>query len=195
VALHNGGHAYLTGMTDSADFPTASPLESALGPPPNPDENAYSTAGPCSRYLTSGGALRKIQPFRPPAGLLTRAEISSGRFRKKREGTPMTRTHGIFGVVLLATFLAAGYSILVGSEPPNSAPAVLPATQGAEEELVCRDGAASATPDLEAAACSKCPPGQPKCFRDRDCDSVCGGRVEGSCVQINSCIRCCLCAT
>jgi hypothetical protein len=104
----------------------------------------------------------------------------------------MTRTLGFVGIVLVAVFLATGYSILVGSEQPNLAPAVAPPTPANEEELVCREGA---SPALEAAACSKCPPDQPKCTRDRDCDAVCGGRVEGSCVQINSCIRCCLCAT
>lgn len=112
----------------------------------------------------------------------------------------MTRTRGIVGVVLGVIFLAAGYSLLVGSDPliETTAPAAdteptLPS--GGSEELVCAADTTSSTPELETAACSKCPPGQPKCIRDRDCDAVCGGRVAGSCVQINSCIRCCLCAT
>lgn len=107
----------------------------------------------------------------------------------------MTRALGIVGVVLVAAFLAAGYPIFVGSEQPQAAPAAAPATQVAGEEPVCRDGGAPASPEPEDAACSQCPPDQPKCHRDRDCDVVCGGRVEGSCVQINSCIRCCACAT
>jgi hypothetical protein len=112
----------------------------------------------------------------------------------------MSRTHGIVGIVLGVVFLAAGFPLLVGSDRPieTAAPAAgteLTLPSGGSEELVCAADTAPSTLELEAAACSKCPPGQPKCIRDRDCDAVCGGRVEGSCVQINSCIRCCLCAT
>jgi hypothetical protein len=58
VALDAGGHAYLTGMTDSADFPTASPLESALGSPPNADAflARLAPAGDSLVYSTYLGA-------------------------------------------------------------------------------------------------------------------------------------------
>lgn len=45
-------------------------------------------------------------------------------------------------------------------------------------------------PPLEMAACSPCPN---RCWRDRDCDSFCGGKGFGACVQINSCCRSCSC--
>ena len=40
------------------------------------------------------------------------------------------------------------------------------------------------------SACS--PP--PQCFRDKDCDGVCG-KGNGVCVRINSCYRACACAS
>lgn len=46
-----------------------------------------------------------------------------------------------------------------------------------------------AAPSAEAA-CS--PPSQ--CFRDRDCDRICG-KGNGVCVRINSCYRACSCAS
>jgi hypothetical protein len=45
-------------------------------------------------------------------------------------------------------------------------------------------------PVLEEVACSPCPN---RCWRDRDCDSFCGGKGLGACVQINSCCRSCSC--
>ena len=42
--------------------------------------------------------------------------------------------------------------------------------------------------DQAAAVCS--PP--PQCFRDRDCDPICGKR-NGVCVAVNSCYRECAC--
>ena len=46
-------------------------------------------------------------------------------------------------------------------------------------------------PPMEEAACSPCPN---RCWRDRDCDSFCGGKGLGACVQVNSCCRSCSCA-
>ena len=58
----------------------------------------------------------------------------------------------------------------------------------------CDPGAAVSTGDLTtAAACGRCPPEWPRCNRDRDCDSVCGGKGTGVCEWINSCFKCCTC--
>jgi hypothetical protein len=40
-------------MTDSADFPTASPLESALGSPPNPDAFLAKLTPPGDSFVYS----------------------------------------------------------------------------------------------------------------------------------------------
>ena len=45
-----------------------------------------------------------------------------------------------------------------------------------------------------AESCSRCPDYWPKCSRDRDCDSICGGKGSGVCEWINSCSKCCTCA-
>ncbi len=41
----------------------------------------------------------------------------------------------------------------------------------------------------EEVACGQCPN---RCWRDKDCDRICGS-LGGACVQINSCCRQCAC--
>lgn len=41
----------------------------------------------------------------------------------------------------------------------------------------------------EEVACGQCPN---RCWRDKDCDRICGS-LGGACVQVNSCCRSCAC--
>jgi beta-propeller repeat-containing protein len=58
VALDAAGQAYVTGMTDSPDFPTANPLEGGLGAPPNADAflSKLAPSGDSLVYSTYLGA-------------------------------------------------------------------------------------------------------------------------------------------
>jgi hypothetical protein len=75
---------------------------------------------------------------------------------------------------------------------PAAVPAVEAKTDAADEaeapasELI---DVSLAAPNAEAA-CS--PP--PQCFRDKDCDQICG-KGNGVCVRVNSCYRACYCAS
>ncbi len=118
------------------------------------------------------------------------------------------QTVGMALVVALAVSVTSGVAAtLEVAQPPAPAapiqdeeallvqapvPAVATAAHPAEEarasavDLVI---SSLAEPDAEAA-CS--PPSQ--CFRDKDCDRICG-KGNGVCVRINSCYRACYCAS
>lgn len=111
--------------------------------------------------------------------------------------------HRMIHLLVLAGLFAIGSYPMQGTvnQPPSpSAPQSIAASEILLEEAVCRAGdpaelgAPSAPWATEAAACSRCPIGTPQCFRDRDCDSFCGGKTLGACVRINSCYKCCSCA-
>ena len=82
----------------------------------------------------------------------------------------------VHAAMIIALSLGAG----TGGWNPAPAVHVSPAAQ-AEIALppvgvACDPGAAVSTGDfMTAAACGRCPVEQPRCNRDRDCDSVCGG--------------------
>lgn len=44
------------------------------------------------------------------------------------------------------------------------------------------------TPEWDAQSCCK-----DQCFRDRDCDRICGAKGAGDCIQLNSCCKECTC--
>lgn len=113
----------------------------------------------------------------------------------------MSRGHAILGVLLLGATLGLGHTNLTGTHDEADALAVTPVTtQSTEAAPADSDPFAkiqACTPDEEitlAASCGRCPPEWPRCSRDRDCDSVCGGKGTGVCEQINSCFKCCTCA-
>lgn len=66
------------------------------------------------------------------------------------------------------------------------APQGLVVTDGSE--VTATVGGSSPSQDVPNGACS--PP--PQCWRDRDCDRVCG-KNNGTCIQVNSCYRECAC--
>jgi len=80
--------------------------------------------------------------------------------------------------------------VLVGIALLMLAVAVLAAAQGlpTREALDARSQQATEQADTFELACS--PP--PQCFRDRDCDSICGKR-NGTCRRVNSCYNECVC--
>lgn len=61
-------------------------------------------------------------------------------------------------------------------------------TWNAETPLSAASDPGLAAPQMEDGRCS--PP--PQCWRDRDCDPICGKR-NGQCIQVNSCYRECAC--
>jgi hypothetical protein len=79
-----------------------------------------------------------------------------------------------FGAIILvaAAVLSLPQGLVVTSQTPDA---------GADQQLL---------PSQEApnGACS--PP--PQCWRDRDCDRVCG-KNNGQCIRINSCYTECAC--
>lgn len=115
----------------------------------------------------------------------------------------------VIAVLTLGTGLGAWYQS--PTLPPQQgqqlvAPAELPVTPPATQSVpaapvlrlengLCDPNSVGATADFTpASACGFCPPEWPKCYRDRDCDSVCGGKGTGVCEWINSCHKCCTCA-
>ena len=109
----------------------------------------------------------------------------------------------MLSVLVLGTALAVGYPVLTGArdEANTSAStfAIAPSQEAAPmgsdpfaEPQVCAPEEQVAP--LAASACGRCPPEQPRCYRARDCDSVCGGKGTGVCEWINSCFKCCTCA-
>jgi hypothetical protein len=103
----------------------------------------------------------------------------------------MTRKLFVMSVMLGALVLVAGITpapIPAGGEDQNAPPSgeILLVAPSAADDATCEESAAF----LEASSCSPCPN---RCFRDRDCDKLCGGKGLGSCVQVNSCCRSCAC--
>ena len=79
--------------------------------------------------------------------------------------------------------------VLVGIAFLMLALAVLTTAQLPTHEPVdARSPRATEQADTFELACS--PP--PQCFRDRDCDSICGKR-NGTCRRVNSCYNECVC--
>jgi hypothetical protein len=68
------------------------------------------------------------------------------------------------------------------------APQGVAVTNGSEDTAAVVSSGSSL--DAPNEACS--PP--PQCWRDRDCDRVCG-KNNGQCIQVNSCYRECACAS
>jgi hypothetical protein len=115
----------------------------------------------------------------------------------------MKGTHAILGLAFAFVLVAAGgYPMLGGADQLTVAKAPpAPATaEPAPEEGACRaddpSGAALQVDELpmEAASCARCPDYAPSCYRDRDCDKVCGGKGTGAFIWFNSCVKCCACA-
>ena len=114
--------------------------------------------------------------------------------------------------LLLAVAVAVSLPLLAGNaappEPPNPQAAPEPSA-APEPELLPTPAAPGETPAAPAlaedegyadaflplesermqAVCS--PP--PECFSDRDCNRICGKKVGGQCVWINSCTSVCYC--
>ena len=101
--------------------------------------------------------------------------------------------------LMLALVLAlAGSPVLLAETPAPAveSPApdiavVLPVEAGAScaETAATDDLAELLAPQWQAASCCR-----NQCFRDRDCDALCGAKGAGACVQVNSCCRECFCA-
>lgn len=97
------------------------------------------------------------------------------------DGPVLTKLPVVNGAVLQSekNFCGPDDTALIGAEAESAEALTVNQVPGSVESV--------------AAACSRCPPGQPQCTRDRDCDKICG-KISGSCLQINSCYTCCTCA-
>ena len=108
----------------------------------------------------------------------------------------INRTSLLLGVLVCVAVLGAALA-----QPDGASVGTLGATQVVPEQVmqpaVCSapDAGALVEPSVlpEApsvdAVCS--PP--PECWTDRDCNRVCGKKVGGQCVVVNSCYRYCAC--
>jgi len=114
----------------------------------------------------------------------------------------MSRGRAVLGVLLLGAALGVAYPVLTSTQDVADPLAVdLTGTSLMEGATTASEPFAKTTDcstdeqasTLEASGCGRCPPEQPRCNRDRDCDSVCGGKGTGVCEQINSCFKCCTC--
>jgi len=112
----------------------------------------------------------------------------------------MKRSHVLMGLLVLATAAGVGYAMFTSNQQRNvvaGAPASAPDAASIDAEMFaqprdCGTEEAESMTTL-AASCGRCPPEWPRCYRDRDCDSVCGGKGTGVCEWINSCFKCCTC--
>lgn len=108
-------------------------------------------------------------------------------------------------MLFACVLLIAGLGSVVSSAEQAVMPASMPEPAAdiqpfdvlsTEQPDVCSTEEALLPDDLEIdsseaqAVCS--PP--PQCFRDRDCDRICG-KGNGVCIRVNSCYRQCACAS
>jgi hypothetical protein len=98
-------------------------------------------------------------------------------------------TCGIFlrSGICLGQLTAASAEPVILEAPTQAAPEV--SAEAACDASASLAGPESQTPTWLADSCC-----QSQCRRDRDCDSVCGGKGAGACIQLNSCCRGCACA-
>jgi len=107
----------------------------------------------------------------------------------------MFPTRNRYALLLMSLFILVAAHTGPGALPTDTelapqAPAVLSEYGSpSADSIAC--AIVDSTPPMEEIACSPCPN---RCWRDRDCDSFCGGKGLGACVQINSCCRSCSCA-
>lgn len=110
--------------------------------------------------------------------------------------TARSRMLSMISAIALAVSASSGVAAPTVQEAAVSAQSPVPAVE--TKSVPIEESEASATEFVDmslaapnvAAACS--PP--PQCFRDRDCDRVCG-KGNGVCVTVNSCYRACSCAS
>ncbi len=101
----------------------------------------------------------------------------------------MRRMHMAFAVLLTAAIMLGTSASVLTSAPDAASPAALaqPAVPlEPAQGRVCGPGEPSQTPGTEAACCI------PECWRDKDCDRICG-KNNGQCVPANSCCNVCAC--
>ena len=115
----------------------------------------------------------------------------------------MRRIRLVLGLLILGAAFGVAHAVLTTTQDEEIAPQVEPAgtpvleaaptaADPSAETLTCEPEEEVMT--LAASSCARCPLEQPRCSRNRDCDSVCGGKGTGVCEQINSCLKCCTCA-
>ena len=111
----------------------------------------------------------------------------------------MKRRTMLLALVVIAVAGGLGYATLSSESRTDEGASITPQevsvieNQPLEPLDACSADEAGSTTSV-AASCSRCPDYWPKCSRDRDCDSVCGGKGTGVCEWINSCSKCCTCA-
>ena len=111
----------------------------------------------------------------------------------------MRRSYALLAVILLAAAIGVAYPVLSINRHGDTvadAPAPAPGAESLKPDAFVEDPVCSteSAATLTAESCGRCPPEWPACYRNRDCDAVCGGKGTGVCEWINSCFKCCTCA-
>ena len=112
----------------------------------------------------------------------------------------MDRKSMLGTVFTLVILVAAGsLAAFVGTDTnpvPGATQTLQPQSPSTQQVAFSDNPRAESAASLatESSACSRCPDGSPSCWSNKQCDSYCGGKGLGQCVQINSCYRCCYCA-
>ena len=110
----------------------------------------------------------------------------------------MTITHRSLLLGVLVCVVVLG-SVLAQPNGANvvaqGATQVVPEPIGQPAECSASDAGAlvdaSVLPEAPSAGAVCSPP--PECWSDRDCNRVCGKKVGGECIVVNSCYRYCAC--